>query len=127
MVHERELTRLLHRADWTRLALSGSVRGDWPVVTMVATSAAPPRMPRHGEVPEPPLRPFFAPERDAAADLSLTVAPGRRFLVRNADGSRLLGSDGERVWQWVGDLPAGESVVFDARTRPPFGVLLAPS
>jgi hypothetical protein len=127
MVHERELTGLLHRADWTRLALSGSVRGDWPVVTMVTTSAAPPRMPRHGEPPEPPLRPFFASARDAEADWSLTVAPGRRFLVRNADGSRVLGNDGERVWQWLGDLPADESVVFDGRTRPPFGVLLAPS
>ena len=32
MVPERELIGLLHRADWTKLTLSGTVRGPVPVI-----------------------------------------------------------------------------------------------
>ena len=65
MTGERELTGLLYRADWTRLALSGTVRGAGPVVdTTFSISTPPPWMPRWGAVPEPPPPPpwFFAPE-----------------------------------------------------------------
>jgi hypothetical protein len=35
MVSEREVVALLHRADWTRLTLSGTVTGAEPVVDVV--------------------------------------------------------------------------------------------
>src|SRR5215472_5000997 len=112
MVNEQELTVLLHRADWTLLALSGSVRGQWPVLNTITTttSAAPPWKWGHDEAPEPPLRPFFTGDEGDPAELSLTVAPGRRYLVRDADGSHTLGCDGDRVWQRFEDLPPGTSL-----------------
>jgi hypothetical protein len=35
MVSERELVGLLYRADWTKLTLSGTVRGAEPVIDTV--------------------------------------------------------------------------------------------
>ena len=39
---------------------------------------------------------------------TLTLAPGKRYRLATEDGSRVLGCDGERVWQWLADVPPGE-------------------
>ena len=166
MVSEREVVALLNRADWTRLTLSGTVRGSEPVIdTFVAVrSDEPPSGPwqRDDDEPSPPPPSwFFGPNgpppwlsevqeeawgarrgRDPGPSwtfepgsgdtaCTLSVAPGRRFRVENADGAWAVGSDGERLWHWFRDRPAGTSVSFgfngSDRPRTPYRALLAPS
>jgi len=68
MAEDREVVGLLHRADWTKLTLSGTVRGAEPVVDTVITvqSDEPPGGPweREDEDAEPPLPPRFMFELD---------------------------------------------------------------
>ena len=106
MVSERELVGLLHRADWTKLTLSGTVRGPVPVIDSVADVAA-----------DEPL----------SSPCTLSVAPGRRFRAEAADGAWAVGSDGARLWHWFRDRPAGVLAGFDDRPGPPYRALLAPS
>ena len=122
-MEDRELVGLLYRADWTGLTLSGTVRGAEPVVDMTVT------------VPEPWIPPgaptapewFFAPPEGARALRTLVLAPGRRFRVDSEDGSRAIGSDGERVWQWMPGVPPETDVRFDPKPRAPFRTLLVPT
>ena len=39
----------------------------------------------------------------------------------------MLGCDGERVWQWLADVPPGERVTFERKPQPPVPGLLAPA
>jgi hypothetical protein len=59
MVSEREVVALLHRADWTRLMLSGTVTGVEPVVDVAVTvrSDKPPSGPWRRKDTEPPPPP----------------------------------------------------------------------
>jgi hypothetical protein len=59
MVSEREVVALLHRADWTRLMLSGTVTGVEPVVDVAVTvrSDEPPSGPWRRKDTEPPPPP----------------------------------------------------------------------
>jgi hypothetical protein len=137
-VEDRELVGLLYRADWTGLTLSGTVRGPEPVIDTTITVTEQwsppgpwwpgrPRWPG-GSPPEPPTPPdwcFAPPEHEGAR--TLVLAPGRRFRVESADGSWVLGSDGERVWHWQRDLPPDTDVQFDAKPRAPFRTQLVPS
>jgi hypothetical protein len=66
MVSEQELVGLLHRADWTKLTLSGTVRGPVPVTDSDVVVAA-----------DEPL----------SSPGTLSVAPGRRFRAEAADGA----------------------------------------
>jgi hypothetical protein len=132
---ERELVGLLYRADWTRLSLSGTVRGSGQ---FPATSPGERWWPasfgeglRRGSfsLPEQPPPP---PDWMATADRSetesaLLVAPGKRYRLATEDGSRVLGCDGERVWQWLADVPPGERVTFERKPQPPVPGLLAPA
>ena len=169
MVSEREVVALLHRADWTMLSLTGTVRGAEPVVDTVITiqSDEPPSGPWERKEEEdteplpPPLRSMFGhmplwlfeqmkeharearrgrspgpswdfEPRGQDAACTLSVAPGRRFRADGADGTWALGCDGERMWHWFGDRPAGAPVSFgltgsDDRPRTPYQALLAPS
>lgn len=116
---------LLYRADWTRLSLSGQVRGSDDALSMVIRyTGTVRRMP-----PPPPGRPPFTP---ADTD-TLRVAPGRRY---RRDGALLsAGSDGTRAWQWFPALPQGpsagpsqgEDVHLVGSTAPPYATLLCPS
>ena len=132
---ERELVGLLYRADWTRLSLTGTVRGSgqfpatspgerwWPA------SFGERLRPGSFSLPDPPPPP---PDWMATADRSetestLTLAPGKRYRLASRDGSRVLGCDGERVWQWLADVPPGERVTFERRPQPPVPGLLAPA
>ena len=63
------------------------------------------------------------PEDESA----LSLAPGRRYRLARTDGSRVLGCDGERVWQWLADVPPGERVTFERKPQPPVPRLLAPA
>lgn len=130
-MEDRELVGLLYRADWTRLTLSGTVRGAEPIVDTTFTISEPwvpfgPWRPRGSPPPEPPQWFYPEPEGEGAVR-TLLLAPGRQFRVSSADGSRVLGSDGERVWQWLRDVPPEAEVHFDDRPRAPFRALLAPS
>ena len=132
---ERELVGLLYRADWTRLSLSGTVRGSgqfpatspgerwWP-----ASFGEGPR-PGSFSLPDPPAPPpdWMATADRSETELTLTLAPGRRYRLATEDGSRVLGCDGERVWQWLADVPPGERVTFERRPQPPVPGLLAPA
>jgi hypothetical protein len=137
-VEDRELVGLLYRADWTGLTLSGTVRGPEPVIDTTIIVTEPwsppgpwwPGRPRRpgGSPPGPPTPPdwsFAPPEHEGAR--TLVLVPGRRFRVESADGSWVLGSDGERVWQWRRDRPPDTDVHFDAKPRAPFRTLLVPS
>ena len=132
---ERELVGLLYRADWTRLSLTGTVRGSgqfpatspgerwWPA------SFGEGLRPGSFSLPDPPSPP---PDWMATADRSetestLTLAPGKRYRLATEDGSRVLGCDGERVWQWLADVPPGERVTFERKPQPPVPGLLAPA
>ena len=136
---ERELVGLLYRADWTRLALAGTVRGgDTGLHTIVierddasgserSWSAGP-----FGPPSAPPFAPFppFPPssdDPDTYTERTLIVAPGKRYREETTDGDYASGCDGERVWQWYEQLRPGISLRFDDRPRPPVPVLLAPS
>jgi hypothetical protein len=134
---ERELVGLLYRADWTRLSLSGRVRG---------SGQFPPTNPGEGwwtrgsfgegsrpgsfSVPDPPPKPpdwMMAMADRPETESALTLAPGRRYRLATEDGSRVLGCDGERVWQWLADVPPGERVTFERKPQPPVPELLAPA
>ena len=129
---------LLYRADWTRLSLSGRVRGG---------GQFPPTSPGEGwwkpgsfggqglhlgpfSVPDPPPVPpdwMMATAERSEAESALLVAPGKRYRLATEDGSRVLGCDGERVWQWLADVPPGERVTFERKPQPPAPGLLAPA
>ena len=138
VIDERELVGLLYRADWTRLSLSGRVRGG---------GQFPPASPGEGwwksgsfggqglrlgsfSVPDPPPAPpdwMMATAERSEAESALLVAPGKRYRLATEDGSRVLGCDGERVWQWLADVPPGERVTFERKPQPPVPGLLAPA
>jgi hypothetical protein len=132
---ERELVGLLYRADWTGLSLSGRVRGagQFPATSpggqWWSASFGGGLRPGSFSLPDPPPGPpdwmmtTDRPETESA----LTLAPGKRYRLATEDGSRVLGCDGERVWQWLADVPAGERVTFERRPQPPVPGLLAPA
>ena len=104
MVAERELVALLHRADWTRLCLSGEVHeagGPFPPFTFE---------------PAPP-RPHL---------MKLLIAPGKRYRRDSLDGQFARGSDGEHIWEWWRDPPPGD-VHLGGAPESPFPALLCPS
>ena len=118
MATEQELVALLHRADWTRLSLSGVVHGAAGPGFLVVT--------------ETPMRPFSPPPFPPPGspwgpELTLLVAPGRRYRLSTVDGQHVRGCDGERIWEWFAELPPGTDVRLAGRPLPPFPVLLIPS
>jgi hypothetical protein len=115
---ERELVGLLYRADWTRLALSGTVHG---VNTRLHSIFTETLAKGSGQSWTPP------PGGEPNAERTLLVAPGKRYREDSADGSYASGCDGERIWQWYASLAPTVSLRFDDRPRPPFPSLLAPS
>jgi hypothetical protein len=132
---ERELVGLLYRADWARLSLTGTVRGSgqFPATSSGerwwSGSFGQGVRPGSFSVPDPPPAP---PDWMMAADRpetesTLTLAPGKRYRLATEDGSRVLGCDGERVWQWLADVPSGERVTFERKPQPPVPGLLAPA
>src|SRR5215470_2905172 len=124
MPGKRELVALLYRADWTRLCLSGEVHGVDPLVPTVVTKTGAGRDDPFPPFPKaPPFEPFW-PE---ANDRTLLLAPGMRYREESADGRRVQGCDGERVWLWSADLPPTVEIGVDRRPRPPHPELLAPS
>jgi hypothetical protein len=150
MVSDRELVGLLYRADWTKLTLSGTVRAPTqPVIDTIVTvrsdeplswpwqrQAGPPAPPWLSEAEEEawgarrgrasgPSWYFLAGSKDA--ECTLSVAPGRRFRAEHPNGAWAAGSDGERLWYWFRDRPAGDFARFDDRPGPPYRALLAPS
>src|ERR1700722_5433012 len=125
---ERELVGLLYRADWTRLALTGTVRGSgqFPPTNqgdrMWSFRSGPPK---EESFPWPVGATVAADS--SGAQSPLTRAPGKRYRLAEEDGSRVLGCDGERVWQWLADIPAGEWPTFERKPQPPVAGLLAPA
>jgi hypothetical protein len=142
---QRGLVGLLYRADWTRLALTGTVRGgDTGLDTIVIETddasgserswSTGPFGPPFGPPSAPPFAPFPPfprssddPDTDTDTERTLIVAPGKRYREETTDGGYASGCDGERVWQWYDHLRPGISLRFDDRPRPPVPVLLAPS
>lgn len=134
---ERELVGLLYRADWTRLSLTGTVRGigQFPVTSSGEqwwSSASFGDGLRFGpfSLPDPPPEPpdWMMPIAELAdAESALSLAPGRRYRLARTDGSRVLGCDGERVWQCFADVPPEAAVKFERRPQPPIPGLLAPA
>ena len=127
---ERDLVGLLYRADWTRLALTGTVRGaGWtPNTTFTHRWRAWETGPRSrlSPLPDPPDWMQESTTEPRGAERSLLLAPGRRYRVTSSGGSRVIGSDGERAWRWFADLPADTKVTFDRRPELPLPELLAP-
>jgi hypothetical protein len=133
---ERELVGLLYRADWTQLALTGTVRGSG---LFPATSSGEGRWsasfgqggrPGSSSVPDPPPEPpdwMMATADWSENESALTLAPGKRYRLATEDGSRVLGCEGTRVWQWLADVPPGERVTFEGKPQPPVPGLLAPA
>jgi len=127
-VDERELVGLLYRADWTRLTLTGTVRGggQFPPTSfgdrMWSFGGGPPKA---GSASWPLWAAMTADRSEAQS--TLTLAPGKRYRLAAEDGSRVLGCDGERVWQWLADVPAGEWAAFERQPQPPVAGLLAPT
>ncbi|MCW2931652.1 MAG: hypothetical protein JWM19_2614 [Actinomycetia bacterium] len=104
---------LLYRADWTRLSLSGQVRGSDDALSMVILLTETVRS------TPPPVT------AEAPADtVTLRVAPGRRY--RRDDPLLSAGSDGTRGWQWFPASQAGQSRLTSS-TAPPYPTLLCPS
>ena len=133
---ERKLVGLLYRADWTRLSLSGTVRGSgqfpatspgerwWPA------SFGEGLRPGSFSLPDPPPAPpdwMMTTADGSETQSALLVAPGKRYRLATEDGLRVLGCDGERVWQWLADVPPGERVTFERKPQPPVPGLLAPA
>jgi hypothetical protein len=135
---ERELVGLLYRADWTRLSLTGTVHG---IGQFAATSFGgrwwsasfgEGVRPGSSSLPDPPPEPpdwmmATVEAEGQEAESALSLAPGRRYRLARTDGSRVLGCDGERVWQWLADVPAEASVTFERKPQPPIPGLLAPA
>jgi hypothetical protein len=121
MVDERGLVALLYRADWRELSLSGEVRGGREPGISVVTEQW-----QGGPFPPPP--PFAPPPGSfTETDVTLLVAPGKRYRMASADGRRVRGCDGERTWGLFGELPPGTEIrLYDAQ-EPPFPELLEPS
>jgi hypothetical protein len=126
MATERELVALLYRADWTRLSLSGVVHGaeEWTTSVFTETRARP-GMPFPPHPPFPP--PGFGAGADPTAELTLLLAPGKRYRAEIPDGQWVKGCDGERVWEWFPELPPSTEVRLFGGPRPPLPTLLAPS
>jgi hypothetical protein len=127
---ERELVGLLYRADWTRLALTGTVRGaDWMPNTNFThrwrSWETGPRSHRF-PLPDPPQWMTESTDEQWGAERSLVLRPGRRYRVTSSGGSRVIGCDGERAWQWFAQPPTGTKVTFDHRPGVPVPELLAP-
>jgi hypothetical protein len=130
---ERELVGLLYRADWTRLTLTGTVRGggQFPPTNTGDLGWSFGRGSFCGEPPRP--GPFPSPEWTdmmtgrSESKSTLTLAPGKRYRLATEDGSRVLGCDGERVWQRLADVPPGGRVTFERKPQPPVAGLLAPA
>jgi hypothetical protein len=121
---ERELVGLLYRADWTRLSLTGSVRGAAGSVLSVFGLNESWNV---GPWATPPDRPLMTPDM-FGGDTALDIAPGQRFRLTSADGRWTGGCDGSRVWQRPPEfLPEQVTVGFDAKPQPPVESLLAPS
>jgi hypothetical protein len=126
---ERELVGLLYRADWTRLSLTGTVRGRGQFPPTNAgdrewsfRGGAPKD---HGSFPWPEWTAMMAHRSETES--TLTLAPGKRYRLATVDGARVLGCDGERVWQWLADVSPGERVAFERKPQPPVAGLLAPA
>ena len=132
---ERELVALLHRADWTRLTLTGTVRGggQFPATSPGAwwsASFGERLRPGSFSMPDPPPPPpdwMMATGDRPETESALTLAPGKRYRLATEDGARVLGCDGARVWQWLADVPPGERVTFERKPQPPVPGLLAPA
>jgi hypothetical protein len=134
---ERELVGLLYRADWTRLSLTGTVRGIGQLPATPAgerwwssASFGEGLRPGSFSLAEPPPDPpdwMMATADRSETESTLTLAPGKRYRLASLDGSRVLGCDGERVWQWLADVPPGARVTFERKPRLPVPGLLAPA
>jgi hypothetical protein len=133
---ERELVGLLYRADWTRLSLTGTVRGSgqfpatWAGGRWWSASFGEGLRLESFSLPDPPPDPpdwMMATADRSETESTLTLAPGKRYRLATEDGSRVLGCDGERVWQWLADVPPGERVTFERKPQPPVAGLLAPT
>ncbi len=130
---ERELVGLLYRADWTRLSLTGTVRGvgQFPATSpgrgWWSASFGEGRRLGFSWPPDPPPDWMMATAERSDAESALSLAPGRRYRLARTDGSRVLGCDGERVWQWFADVPPEATVKFERRPQPPVSGLLAPA
>jgi hypothetical protein len=107
---------LLHRADWTRLALSGEVTGAGPSLS-----------PAIGDMWPDAVRTVFPQAKTAASTLAATlrIAPGGRY--RWDDGEVVAGSDGTRAWQWMVDTAPEELAGRWAGGTPPAATLLCPA
>ena len=137
---ERELVGLLYRADWTRWSLSGRVRGSgqFPETSTgerwwsgsFGEGLRPGSFPLPDPPPDPPPAPpnwMMATAEGPEDESALSLAPGRRYRLARTDGSRVLGCDGERVWQWLADVSPGERVTFERKPQPPVPGLIAPA
>jgi hypothetical protein len=123
MIDERGLVALLYRADWRRLSLSGEVRGAgvaWISVVSEMTWQRPGGL-------FPPRPPFPPPGPYARTDVTLRVAPGNRYRMAATDGQWIRGCDGERAWEWFGELPQGTEIHSLSVPEPVCPELLAPS
>lgn len=121
---ELELVGLLHRADWTRLSLTGAVSGAAASVLSVFGGQEYWSLRSEAPVPRPP---DWTPDQ-LEGDIALDLAPGKRFHLTSADGRWAGGCDGSRVWQRLPDpLPADTVFRFRSRPQPPVAPLLAPS
>ena len=133
---ERELVGLLYRADWTRLTLTGTVRGSgqFPATSSGegwwSASFGERLRPGSFSAPDPPPEPpdwMMATADWSENESTLTLASGKRYRLAAEDGARVLGCDGARVWQWLADVPPGERVTFERKPQPPVPGLLAPA
>ena len=123
------LLGLLYRADWTRLALAGTVRGagELPNTTFTQLIVGVGHRSRPQPFPLPDAAGLDALAEPPGTERSLILAPGRRYRVTSSDWSRVVGCDGERAWQWFADLPPDTEVRFDHRPELPVPELLAPA